>query len=79
MKKPTRNGIRIHPTQLRGKQVAVGAELKKAYECGQFWYQFDRPGHRSRVMRCTSLNELEWLAGQVSHKNPVVIRHLAIG
>lgn len=68
---------RDHPTQLRGEPVRVGSEFAAAYARGVFWYQFTGPGHRSRIMRCTTESELEWLISRFNGGSSVVIRRIA--
>lgn len=60
--------------EMEGQSVTNATTLYEAFNKGVFPYQFARPdGSRSRVMRCSSLDELLWLTEQVTGGNPVII------
>ncbi len=62
---------------LHGDTVISGTAVHELFEKGVFKYQFlhrkNNPERRSRICRCSSLSETEWLAGQVTADDPIVV------
>ncbi len=69
---------KINRAKLDGELVKNEMDLQMRYQLGPFRYQFQSTSGESRVMNCSSIQELDWLAEQVKAGEQVYMERLSV-